>query len=159
MQEGFSNRLSSKALTYWQWYGFLTFLPFWLFPIAYFFSSKYFFFPIWPIYVFIVVFLMLTLLKTFIIPKIIWNRWRYKVSEHDINIQYGLWIVKHTIIPMVKVQHVNTKQGPLMKGFGLASVSISTAASIHEIPALEEDVAAALRNRISILARVVDEDV
>ena len=72
-----------------------------------------------------------------IFPKIIWERWRYEISEHEIDLCYGLWIRKRTIIPMVRVQHVDTKQGPLMNRFGLASVTISTAAGSHEIPALK----------------------
>lgn len=60
---------------------------------------------------------------------------------------------------MVRVQHVDTKQGPLMSKFVLASVTISTAAGSHEIPALKEEIADELRDHISILARVVEEDV
>jgi len=41
----------------------------------------------------------------------------------------------------------------------LSAVTISTAAGNHEIPALAEEVADELRDRISILARVVEEDV
>lgn len=159
MQDKWGHKLSTNALTYWQWLGFITSLFFWLLPIIYIFFVKYIYWPKWPIFIIIPICIAITLFKTIIIPKIIWNRWRYDVSEHDINLEYGLWIKKHTIIPMVRVQHVDTKQGPLMSRFALSSVSISTAAGSHEIPALEEVVADELRNRISILARVVEEDV
>lgn len=61
---------------------------------------------------------------------------------------------------MVKVQHVDTGQGPLLRRFRLANVTIHTAASMHQIPALETEKAEALRDQIAALARVkeVEED-
>ncbi|MCS1351607.1 PH domain-containing protein [Mechercharimyces sp. CAU 1602] len=90
-------------------------------------------------------------------PKLRWKRWRYEVTENEIELQYGVWIVKRTLIPMVRVQHVDTKQGPLLRRYGLAAVMISTAAGTHEIPALEELTAELLRDRIAELARVIDD--
>jgi len=53
--------------------------------------------------------------------------------------------VKRTLIPMIRVQHVDSSQGPLLKKYRLASVTISTAATVHEIPALDEEEAEELR--------------
>ncbi|HLS67353.1 MAG TPA: PH domain-containing protein, partial [Pseudogracilibacillus sp.] len=64
-----------------------------------------------------------------------------------------------TIIPMIRVQHVDTKQGPILKRYSLATVSISTAATVHEIPALNEAEASVIRDRISVLARVDEDDI
>ncbi|HZK44459.1 MAG TPA: PH domain-containing protein [Syntrophomonadaceae bacterium] len=154
------NRLGIKALSYWFWSGFLTSILWWLIPVAYYiFGIRIWSFPSWIIIILIIFSIIITYLKTALFPKIIWERWRYEISEHDIDLCYGLLIKKRTIIPMVKVQHVDTKQGPLMKRFALSSVTISTAAGEHEIPALAEEIADELRDRISILARVVEEDV
>ncbi len=60
---------------------------------------------------------------------------------------------------MIRVQHVDTEQGPVLKKFGLATVSVSTAATTHNIPALALEEALELRDRIGILARVEEEDV
>ncbi len=60
---------------------------------------------------------------------------------------------------MIRVQHVETKQGPILKYFNLASVSISTAATTHEIPALSNEIASDLRDKISTLAKVDEDDV
>jgi Uncharacterized conserved protein len=60
---------------------------------------------------------------------------------------------------MVRVQHVDTSQGPILKHYCLASMSISTAATIHTIPAITEQEADQLRVRISELARVAEDDV
>jgi len=93
------------------------------------------------------------------VPKIRWERWRYELREQEIELQHGLFVVKRTLIPIIRVQHVDTNQGPIMKKYRLASVVISSAATTHEIPALDEDEAEELRKTISYLVRVVREDV
>ena len=50
-------------------------------------------------------------------PNIRWKIWRYEVREQEIEIQSGLFIVKRTLIPMVRVQHVDTEQGPILKKY------------------------------------------
>ena len=60
---------------------------------------------------------------------------------------------------MVRVQHVDTEQGPLLRKYNLATVSISTAATVHQIPALDVEEAEEMRHAISSLARVAEDDV
>src|SRR5690625_5030652 len=100
-----------------------------------------------------------TYLFVFLFPKLRWRRWRYEVFEREIYIQHGILIVTRTLVPMIRVQHVDTKQGPVLKRYSLATVTVSTAATTHEIPALEEEDASELRDRISALARVDEDDV
>lgn len=154
------NRLGLKSLIYWRWSGFLRSLLWWLIPIIYYVLSLNFsFLDTWIVFILVALSIILTFLETIVFPKIIWERWRYEILEHDIDLCYGLWNRKRTIIPMVKVQHVDTKQGPLMRKFDLSSVSISTAAGPKKIPALNKEVADSLRDRISVLARAVEDDV
>ncbi|NQD51404.1 PH domain-containing protein, partial [Bacillus altitudinis] len=94
-----------------------------------------------------------------LIPKIRHHIWRYEVFENEIEIQHGLIRVTRVIVPMVRVQHVDTSQGPLLRRYRLASVQISTAATVHDIPALELEEADELRDYISRLARVTEDDV
>ncbi|MDD2440228.1 MAG: PH domain-containing protein [Methanosarcinaceae archaeon] len=93
------------------------------------------------------------------IPNILWKTWRYDVSKHQLELYHGIFTKYRTLIPMVRIQHVDTVQGPLMRHFGLSTVTVTTAAGEHEIPALADEVAAELREKISVLARVVEEDV
>lgn len=92
-------------------------------------------------------------------PKIRWNRWTYDVNEQGVDMLRGIIVRKRTMVPMNRVQHVDTKQGPIYRKFGLSSISISTAATTHEIPALDDETAAQLRGLISELVRKVKEDV
>ncbi|GAA5417331.1 hypothetical protein Pryu01_02394 [Paraliobacillus ryukyuensis] len=103
--------------------------------------------------------IILGTITIFIIPKLRWRRWRYEIFDQEIYIQYGILIVTRTLVPMARVQHVDTKQGPILKKYDLASLTISTAATVHEIPALLEHEAYGLRDQISELARVEQDDV
>jgi len=60
-------------------------------------------------------------------------------------------------VPMLRVQHVDTTQGPLDQALGLATVVVHTAAGTTTIPALTEGDAGRLRDRIAALARTADE--
>ena len=103
--------------------------------------------------------LVVLFIFVYLIPKLRYRRWRYEIFEQEIYIQHGILIVTRTIIPMIRVQHVDTEQGPILKMYKLATVSISTAATTHQIPALNEDDASSLRDRISTLAMVDEDDV
>ncbi|HEU5073778.1 MAG TPA: PH domain-containing protein [Polyangiaceae bacterium] len=105
----------------------------------------------------LVVFLMLALVQIGFVPQIRYKHWRYQVDAQELDIQFGVFVVRRTLIPLVRVQHVDTVQGPLSKQFGLSSVTVSTAAGGHVIPGLSDEAADSLRDHISALARVARE--
>lgn len=94
-----------------------------------------------------------------ILPRIKLHFWRYEIRNDEIDIRHGVFIIRRTLIPMIRIQHVDTEHGPIMRLFNLATLRVSTAASEHRVPALSREKAAALRGEISALARVSDEDV
>ena len=65
--------------------------------------------------------------------------------------------ITRTLVPMLRVQHVDTTRGPLDQLLGLATVVVHTAAGATTIPALETAEAGQLRDRIAALARTADE--
>lgn len=101
----------------------------------------------------------ITWLLIFLIPKIRWKRWRYEVNEHEIDLRYGIFLIRRTLVPVNRIQHVDTRQGPVLRSFNLADVTISTAATTHEIPALTEETADTVRDQISGFVRKAKEDV
>ena len=90
-------------------------------------------------------------------PGLRHRRWRYAVREQEIDIRHGTFVVKRTVVPIRRVQHVDTEQGPLQNMFGLASVAFHTAAGETEIPALRQAQAEVVRARIAQLARTLDD--
>ncbi len=113
--------------------------------------------PAWIAWLAAAAFLVIATVSVVVVPRVRWLRWRYEVSESEVYLLYGLIIRKRTLIPMTRVQHVDTKAGPLLRAFGLSSVTVATAGGEHEIPALADAVADRLRDRIAVLARVTDD--
>ena len=91
-----------------------------------------------------------------LVPELRWRRWRWEVREHEIDLQRGILVVRRTLIPMARVQHVETERGLLGQWLGLSTVEIHTAAGSHEIPLLDEVAAGEMRARIAALARTDD---
>ncbi len=114
--------------------------------------------PLWLVVV-CAVLVALQLVSLLVLPQVRYRRWRYEVTTTDVLIRSGLVVVKTSVIPMVRVQHVETKQGPVLKANGLASVTVTTAGSPFEIPGLATDEAEALRDQVAVLARIAQEDV
>lgn len=105
----------------------------------------------------VVLYLVLAVIQIGFVPQIRYRHWRYHVDAQELDIQFGVFVVRRTLIPLVRVQHVDTVQGPLSKQFGLSSVTVSTAAGSHVIPGLSDTAADQLRDHISALARVARE--
>jgi membrane protein YdbS with pleckstrin-like domain len=92
-----------------------------------------------------------------LVPELRWRRWRWDVRPDVIDIRHGTVVVRRTLIPMARVQHVETTRGVLEQTFALATVEIHTAAGSHTIPLLGLGDADEVRDRIAELARTADE--
>ncbi|WOV83951.1 PH domain-containing protein [Sporosarcina jeotgali] len=154
-----ANRLSRKGLTVWRLYGWLQTAVVLLLAIGAGTLTVIFDWPWWVYIIAASVVVLYGWLFIYLFPKIRWSRWRYEVRESEIELQHGIFIVTRTLIPMVRVQHVDTAQGPILKKYDLSAISISSAATVHSIPALATEEADELRNRISALAKVAEDDV
>ncbi|WP_419954718.1 PH domain-containing protein [Neobacillus niacini] len=152
-------RISVKALTVWRISGAIKIAISWILAGVAIYLLHIFKGPFWISPLLIAIELISSYFIIYLLPSLRWKRWRYDVREEEIELQEGIFIVKRTLIPMVRVQHVDTVQGPILRNYQLASIIINTAATAHEIPALEESEAEELRRFISNLARVADEDV
>ena len=153
-------RIDRRALKAWFFSGLFWGLAIMLIPIAYL-ILVHTILDLPPVFGWLAVgaTVIFTLFAAVIIPQLRMYYWRYEIHDQEIDIQHGIIIIKRTLIPMIRIQHVDTEHGPVMRFFGLATLRISTAASDHRIPALSQEKAAELRGEISALARVSDEDV
>lgn len=152
-------RIARKAIKVWRIQASIVFIIFSLIGTALLILGYRFDFSYWFGFGVLIITGLDGIISILIIPSIRWRRWRYQVYDQEIYIQHGIIIVKRTLVPMIRIQHVDTKQGPILRRFKLASLAISTAATTHEIPALSVEEAEQLRDQISILARVEQEDV
>ena len=92
-----------------------------------------------------------------LVPLLAWRRWRYEIREDAIDLRQGAVIVRRTVVPMRRVQHVDTASGPLQGLFDLAAVTFHTAAGPVAIPALTRGEAESVRRRVSELAQALDD--
>ena len=114
---------------------------------------------LWLLILIISVFVALLLFQVFWFPYAIWKRWRYRITDTDIHLKHGVLISKETVIPLSRVQHVDTRQGPVLRHYGLSELSVSTAATTHSIPALDMVIAERIRSAITTQAQLAEDDV
>jgi uncharacterized protein len=101
--------------------------------------------------------LMLFVVFVGVVPDLRWRRWRYEIRDEEVDLQRGIVWVSRTLVPLARIQHVDTQSGPLQRRFGLATVIFYTAAGPNQIPELSAPVAAEVRDRIAALTREQDE--
>ncbi|CAG9623368.1 PH domain-containing protein [Sutcliffiella rhizosphaerae] len=152
-------KIDKKALSVWRISAALNAIFYILLAGGYFYIQRTFQIPSWTLGIVVAIVIIVFIFTVFVFPVMQWKRWRYEIHEHEIDLQSGIFIKKRTLIPMVRVQHVDTRQGPILKRYHLSTVLISTAATIHVIPALDEEQADQVRDYISKLARVTEDDV
>ena len=92
-----------------------------------------------------------------VVPDLRWRRWRYEIRDEEVDLQRGIVWISRTLVPLARIQHVDTQSGPLQRRFDLATVVFYTAAGANRIPELSASVAAAVRDRIAELTREQDE--
>lgn len=153
------NRISLKAVKVWRQSGAITAIIMAVIAVGLTIAVNMFDWSMWIMYSAWGLTVLDFVLYVLVIPSLRWKWWRYEVRENEIEIQKGLFIIERTLVPMIRVQHVETKQGPLMRKNDLASVEISTAATTHEIPALDKAEAEHLRQYIAQMVTMVKEDV
>ena len=105
----------------------------------------------------LVVVLVLTMVAINIVFTLFWpaleyNAFRYAVREQDLLVQTGVLFRRWSAIPHNRIQHVDTRQGPLERVFGLSRLLVFTAAGMSadgSIPGLRSEEAERLRDLLS----------
>lgn len=94
---------------------------------------------------------LLSLLVVAIIPQRTYRRLRYRLTERMLQSVHGWMFHTDTLVPFVRVQHLDVTRGPLDKVFGTASLVVHTAGthnSIVTVNGLAPDRAAEIRDII-----------
>lgn len=85
-------------------------------------------------------------------PVLEFRYFRYAVRDHDLLVQAGVLFRRWSAVPHSRIQHVDTRQGPLERALGLARLQIFTAAGVSadgSIPGLDAAEAERLRDALS----------
>ena len=97
------------------------------------------------------IFLILGLLGVAVAPQRIYRRLRYRLTGQLLQVVRGWLFHVDTIVPLVRVQHLDVVRGPLDKMFGTATLVVHTAGthnSIVTVPGLAPERAAEMRDII-----------
>jgi membrane protein YdbS with pleckstrin-like domain len=84
-----------------------------------------------------------------------YRRWRFELQDDALFIRHGVITHVRTVVPFVRVQHVDTQRGPLERALGLSSVVVYTAGSRSAdvtIPGLTPKRADSLQARLREMA-------
>lgn len=93
-----------------------------------------------------------------IIAKYRYRFTSYRIDRNVFSVQTGFMFRTLTVVPYTRVQHVETKQGPILRHFGLVSVTVSTAVDSHVIAGLEPELAHKTLDQLAGLVRLAKED-
>ncbi len=92
-----------------------------------------------------------------VLPPIRYRVFWYAISETEIDIQHKIIFVERSIIPMHRVQSLQTERGPLADHYRMTNLKIKTAAGSVNISGLNRDEANTLCDRISKLSDIADD--
>ena len=90
-------------------------------------------------------------------PFLSYRMWSYELQKEQLVFAHG-WLYRYyCIVPMARVQYVDTVAGPIEQALGLSTLKVRTAARAWSIPSLEPAVAEHLFDEIAVRARVADD--
>lgn len=94
---------------------------------------------------------LLALAAVIVVPNRIYRRLGYALDGQLLRIVRGWLFHIDTVVPFVRVQHIDVSRGPIEKIFGLASLIVHTAGTHNStvtLPGLSPDKAASIRDAI-----------
>lgn len=94
---------------------------------------------------------LLAIIAVVTIPARRVARWGYKIGEGQLRVARGWLFRTDTIVPFVRVQHIDVGQGPIERLFGLSHLVVHTSGTHNStvtLPGLHADLAAAMRETI-----------
>lgn len=92
-------------------------------------------------------------------PPMRYRAWGYRLRDDDLFLRHGVLARTSSIVPHARIQHVDTRHGPIDRWLGLAEVVVFTAGTrgaIISIPALDRATADSLRDRLAALSGAGD---
>lgn len=101
----------------------------------------------------------LALANVLVVPRLRHRAWGFQLRESDLYLRYGVLFRTTSIVPHARVQHVDTRHGPLERWLGLAELVVFTAGvrgGIIAIPGLDRARAETLRDRLAALSGAGD---
>lgn len=108
-----------------------------------------------------IVSLIIALISAFLWAKLVYQFYRYELTEDGFRKEFGVIAKKYVTIPYERIQNINIERGILDRIIGLSALKIFTAGtglagqigSEGLLPGLSKDTAEELRNQLTHLSR------
>lgn len=100
--------------------------------------------------------LALTIASTLYFPARKFRYAAWSLSAQGLRIHSGVWVRVVTHVPRARVQHLDVRQGPIERRFGLATLVVHTAGNTHseiELEGLRHETAHAIKDDLMALSR------
>jgi membrane protein YdbS with pleckstrin-like domain len=95
------------------------------------------------------------------LPKLAYDRFGYAIRAHDFYVERGILIKRRTAIPLSRIQHVDTHQGPLEQLMKLSQLHVFTASGMSAdgcLPGLSGETANELRDQLAQLGNAAAQE-
>lgn len=95
--------------------------------------------------------LLLLIYLALIAPPRRYRAWAYGMDRDELQVRRGVWTRVQTVVPLDHVQHIDVSQGPLERAFGICSLVLHTAGTLHSqivLPGLTRATAEGMRDEI-----------
>lgn len=92
-----------------------------------------------------------------LLPAATYRTWRWGISDDEVDTMSGLFTVTRRLVPMARIQHVDTTRDVFERSMQLATVVIYTAAGSSAIPGLPVERAEEIRDQIAALANTYED--
>jgi hypothetical protein len=94
----------------------------------------------------------LLLVRAIVWPSLEYRCFRYALRERDLLVEQGVLWKQVICVPRDRIQHIDTRQGPIERLVGLSRLLVYTAAGLSadgSLPGLDEAEAARLRDELA----------
>ena len=92
---------------------------------------------------------LLFLVMAFAFPAIEYRQWGYRIEEDKVTIRHGIFWIHTQVIPIIRIQNVTTRQGPIDRHYGLCSVELALASGTFDIRGLKKEDADDISQKLS----------
>lgn len=95
--------------------------------------------------------LIVGLLLAYVVPRLRYKYWRYRLHDEELFVQRGIFNRVHTIVPLRRIQHLDVSQDIIEREFELGKLIVHTAGTRSSdviVPGLEIGEANRLRDQM-----------
>jgi membrane protein YdbS with pleckstrin-like domain len=148
-------RLPALATRYWRWRAFYSSLPLLVLLVSAAIVLPWG--PWWARWGIVGVFVAVIAAGMIVLPPIRYRVFWYAISPTEIDIQKGIIFTTRSIVPMHRVQTLQSERGPVADHFRMTNLKIRTAAGSVSLSGLDRDEADELCERIGRLTVLADD--